>query len=146
MSQAGQNSSPSNFTSLTRVNTNGEMEESCLELIKDHKENIHVVMLASVLDYIPQHKSDGKIRSGSATMKVELIPTDKIISKLNPSESFKKIGFKLEPSIDEQTARDIANNYCNKYQLSQMVLNSFKDVSRTNHKAYLFTRDDISQK
>ena len=44
---------PSTFTSLTRVNTNGEMEESCLELIKDHKGNIHIVMLVSVLDYVP---------------------------------------------------------------------------------------------
>ena len=129
---------PHLYSSMTRVSTNQQMEEECKQLIDENKGNIEVVMLASVLDYVPKQTSSGKIRSGSNSLTAELIPTEKIISKLNPASGHKKIGFKLEPSLTESQAKEIAQDYCNKYGLSFMVLNSFSDVSPGKHKAYMF--------
>lgn len=130
---------PSVYSKLVSAETNETMEKACNDVLESSGLKVHVIMLASVLDYVPKEKQDGKLRSGSSSLNVELIPTEKIISKLNPCDGFTKVGFKLEPNLDLNSAEKIASDYTKKYSLSGMVLNSFEDVSPSNHRAFIFT-------
>jgi phosphopantothenoylcysteine decarboxylase/phosphopantothenate--cysteine ligase len=129
---------PNVSSSIQNVETNEEMLNACLTVLKRHDNRVHTVMLASVLDYIPEQRLEGKTRSGADELSVKLVPTKKIISELKPQPNYSKIGFKLEPDLTEQEAQTIAKDYIGKYSLSKMVLNSLGSVSSTKHSATMF--------
>ena len=54
---------PTCHSSLTNVETNEQMTEACSTIMSDHNNDIDVIMLASVLDYVPAEKHTGKMRS-----------------------------------------------------------------------------------
>jgi len=101
------------------------------------------IFCASVLDYEPAEKTIGKIKSGNDTLTVSFKPTPKIIEKINVS-SGAKIGFKLEIGLSEAEGKKLAENYITKYGLSAIILNELSAVSATKHKAWAFTKDNIS--
>ncbi len=139
--------SPASFTTKHRVETNEEMKNACLQELEASSPlgaAKAVVMLASVLDFVPQQTQSGKIRSHQK-LDVDFIRTEKIIAALNPSSGL-KVGFKLEAAMDAEQALQIARDYFDKYQLSMMVLNQLKDVDADRHRAFIVSRDkDLDQ-
>ncbi|SMF55314.1 phosphopantothenoylcysteine decarboxylase [Pseudobacteriovorax antillogorgiicola] len=129
---------PKAYSKLIEVDTNDSLERTSLQLVEEEK--AAVVFASSVLDFIPDQKQDGKIKS-SEDLQVSFVKTDKIIAKLKPEHGI-KVGFKLEADLDEAKAKAIATDYMEKYSLSLMVLNSLKEVTATAHKAYIVSRND----
>mgnify|MGYP003684628459 FL=1 len=111
--------------------------ESSLRVNRDQSS---VIFAASVLDFVPDSKFEGKLRSNEQ-LEVNFKQTVKIIGKLNPNSGL-KVGFKLEPDLNIEQAEAIAKDYMTKYKLSMIVINSLKDVDAIRHKAYVFTRGD----
>ena len=101
---------PQSCNILEQVETNDEMTLACKRALKG--ENTALVMLASVLDFVPSNKLDGKL-SSSEELKVDWKRTEKIISKLNPTSGL-KVGFKLEADLPIEKATSIASSYMSK--------------------------------
>ena len=135
---------PKVYTQLIVAEENHLMEEKALEIMDQGASA--AVVAASVLDFLPETCEPGKIRSADHDrLEVAMIRTHKIIERLKPSAGI-KVGFKLEVGLDDQQARSIACDYMKRYQLSQFVMNDLGDVSRTNHKARVFSRSDNDDK
>lgn len=124
---------PESFSRIEHVETNNQLEAACLKALEAGCGA--AILAASVLDFIPSSTVKGKI-SSSSDLKVEFKKADKIISKIKPKAGI-KVGFKLESSLTEQKALEIANQYFQKYDLSYMVLNPKSEVDSSQHFAYL---------
>lgn len=135
---------PSEFTSIHHVSTNDEMIDACQSVLNSAQNNCHLIMLASVLDFVPDRKKPGKIKSDLNEIVVKLVATDKIIAKLNINPGHAKIGFKLEYELSQKTAAEIADEYLSKYSLTSIFLNSLKAVSAEQHSGFLFNRKTSS--
>lgn len=133
---------PCTYSTLTAVETNDEMLAACKNIMGQFSNEIHIIMLASVLDYEPASRAKGKIRSGSNDLSLQLIPTQKIIDQLNPRRGFAKVGFKLEPECNLNESKIIATNYIEKYNLTKVVINSLTKISSTNHEAFLIKAEN----
>ena len=118
------------------------MESACLEALEN--KNSALIMLASVLDFVPSNKLNGKL-SSSESLNVDFVKTDKIISKLHPKSGI-KVGFKLEAQLPLEKAQTIADSYMSKYNLSFMVLNQLSHVDSNRHQAYLFNKSNQHEK
>ena len=124
---------PKSFSKIYHVETNSEMLAKCQQALSGDSA---LVMLASVLDFVPTTQFSGKL-SSSEELKVEFEKTEKIIAQLHPSSGL-KVGFKLESELSVEKASSIAKSYMSKYKLSYMVLNQLSLVSKNRHTAYLF--------
>ena len=113
---------PKSFSNMIHVETNEQMLEACQKSLAGN--NSALVMLASVLDFVPEKKLSGKL-SSSEELRVDFKKTDKIIAQLQPSSGL-KVGFKLESELPLEKASSIAKSYMTKYSLSYMVLNQLK--------------------
>jgi phosphopantothenoylcysteine decarboxylase/phosphopantothenate--cysteine ligase len=96
-----------------------------------------IVFMSSVLDYVPESTQKGKIRSGQNELTIKLVPTAKILPSL-VAKSGIKIGFKLEPELQLESAKKIAAQYIKDNALSLFVMNALTDVSASTHKALIF--------
>lgn len=96
------------------------------------------IFSAAVSDYEPIAKQSGKLRSGSTNLTIELRPTPKILESVK-DWPIKKIGFKLEPELNDRTVRDLYTEYKRKYHLDAMILNAIKDVGFHKHLASFVT-------
>ncbi len=132
---------PINYSHLYRISTNDQMLRACQQAIEEGSH--HLVMAASVLDFIPSQCVSGKIPS-DGSLSVEFQQTVKILDQLNPPGL--KIGFKLESDLNAEKAENIAQNYIKKYNLSMIVVNRLRDVSASSHKARVFVRHKNSFK
>ena len=132
--------SPRCFSYKVDVRTNEDMTAACTEALCHPIQPAQaLVMLASVLDFIPADTFTGKIKS-SDDLKVDFVKAQKIIASLHPSSGL-KIGFKLEADLDEKKAQIIAQDYFQRYQLSLMVLNQLSQVSDLKHQAFVISYD-----
>lgn len=137
---------PQLANSLSRIETNDELEAEAKAILSSLKDECHVIMLASVLDYVPEDRFSGKIRSSDSPLSVKLKPTSKIISKLSPATGYAKIGFKLEPAFEHGSALNIAKKYIKNYSLTSIVINSVDQVSENTHTAVAFETSKINDK
>lgn len=128
---------PRSVDELVAVETNEEMKRALSEEPADA-----AVLAASVLDFVPSERTNGKISSQSE-LKVSFRPTEKIIASISPRGGI-KVGFKLEAEITAERAQQIADDYGKKYSLSFMVINRLTDVSASDHKALVFERQQDS--
>lgn len=122
-------------STLTHAETYQAMHDKAVQHCQDGVDAI--VFMTSVLDYIPADTMSGKLRSGKASVALELKPTEKILPKLT-SRSGVKIGFKLESSITQNEANAVAERYIKDNQLSLFVVNQLKDVSAQSHRAWVY--------
>lgn len=129
---------PLNYNSLVNVETHEELKT---QSIKAAEESDSVIMLASVLDFVPEKKISGKVSSHSDFNNISLKKTEKILPLLKPKRGI-KIGFKLESLGNEAAMVEIARSYLEKYQLNYLVYNYLKDVSAENHRAQIFYLDE----
>jgi phosphopantothenoylcysteine decarboxylase/phosphopantothenate--cysteine ligase len=126
---------PKVFTELYNIETNLEMEEAITKTLATVQ--AHIIMSAAVLDYVPAHRTPGKIRSGSPIETLELKSTDKIISKIKTNGK-KRIAFKLEPEGTNSETK--AKEYLSKYSLDYVFTNVINSVSHSMHKATLYSK------
>jgi phosphopantothenoylcysteine decarboxylase/phosphopantothenate--cysteine ligase len=126
---------PKVFTELYNIETNLEMEEAITKTLATVQ--AHIIMSAAVLDYVPAHRTPGKIRSGSPIETLELKSTDKIISKIKTNGK-KRIAFKLEPEGTNLETK--AKEYLSKYSLDYVFTNVINSVSHSMHKATLYSK------
>ncbi|MBP9708011.1 MAG: hypothetical protein KBD78_10220 [Oligoflexales bacterium] len=132
---------PLNYNSLVNVETHEELKT---QSIKAALESDSVIMLASVLDFVPDRKISGKVSSQSDFNNISLKKTEKILPLLKPKRGF-KIGFKLESLSDAAKMAEIAHNYLDKNDLNFLVYNYLKDVSAENHRAQIFYFDETKK-
>jgi phosphopantothenoylcysteine decarboxylase/phosphopantothenate--cysteine ligase len=126
---------PQAFSQLIRIDTNEQLEKESLALIKAHNVDA-VIGAASVLDYVPQERISGKVRSGSPNLDVRFKPTVKIIKHLQPAKNI-KVGFKLETEFDADTMDQLIRDQFEQNELSLMVLNQLSDVGINKHRAII---------
>ncbi|MFK7824945.1 MAG: phosphopantothenoylcysteine decarboxylase [Oligoflexales bacterium] len=130
---------PKVFTYLKPCETNSEMESECLQLLK-HRAGA-AVCAASILDFLPSEKVEGKIKSNQhESINFTMHRTHKIIEKLEPRRKV-KVGFKLETYYSADEAHSYAQTYMSNYDLSLMVLNQLRDVSLDKHTALIYPRN-----
>lgn len=127
---------PKVFNSLIHVETHIEMLEA-IHTITNTIEP-HLIMAAAVLDYVPKDRLSGKMRSGASGKNIELIPTSKILSQIEPNGK-KRIAFKLEPEGSDLEMR--SKEYLNKYSLDYLFANRISAVSSTEHHGTLFSQE-----
>lgn len=117
------------------VETNEEMENAAVSLVA--KGVCGAVFVAAILDYAPEKRAAGKLRSGSDSLSIELRPMPKIIQRIMlPGKP--KIGFKLEPSMDLENAKKIAASYGSKYDLSLLIANGIDTMGHRSHGGIAF--------
>ncbi len=133
---------PTCYSRLHHIETNDQLKAKSQQLVDES--DCDVIFATSVLDYVPAKKQQGKIKSDT-DLHVDFIKTEKILAGLNPTKG-RKVGFKLESSLDEPGAAAIAKDYMNRYHLDFMVLNALKAVDQQRHAAFIFQKKaaDIS--
>ena len=97
------------------------------------------VMAASVLDYEPEQKEAGKIRSDRPSFSLSLKPTPKLIRLVNPSSGI-KVGFKLEVDLSSNLSQ-LARKMSSDYGLSMLVYNQLSEVGPSKHRAQVVVQD-----
>lgn len=127
---------PRNFWRMTPVETNSDMAQACRDALGNGASG--AILAASVLDFAPEHKTSGKIKSADhERLSLSMVRQPKIISDIHPSSGV-KVGFKLETGLTEEAAFKLAQSYMTKYSLSLMVINDLRDVDQSRHKAWFF--------
>ena len=129
---------PRVFTRLLRIETNEELLDQSLKSVNEGAGA--AIFAASVLDFIPEHPTTGKIKSDQQ-LTVTFRKSEKIIGRIQPHLGL-KVGFKLETSLSTAQMRFIAKEYMDKYDLRLMVVNLLKDVDEHRHAATIFERGD----
>ena len=130
---------PRVFTELKLCQTNAEMESESLKLL-DGKA-CAAICAASILDFLPTKKVEGKIKSKNhESIDIIMHRTHKIIAKIKPVGKV-KVGFKLESHLTAEDAFTYAQTYMSKYDLSLMVINQLGDVSLDKHTALIYPRE-----
>ena len=85
---------------------------------------------AAVLDYVPKEPVKGKITSGSESLNVELVKTDKHIDILGEiCEGAIRIGFKLEANIEAEDLIIRAKEQIERAKMNAVVANNLDYLS-----------------
>lgn len=105
------------------------------------KEYDIVIHSAAVSDYRPAKIFRGKIRSGISRLKIELVPTVKIIGlikKIDPSVFL--VGFKYEPGANRQKLIKEARDLIKRSSLDLAVANT---INKKRYSSYILEGDKI---
>ena len=130
--------------------------DDLLSLIKKELKKKYDVIIhaAAISDYKLKNPYKTKMKSGQKEIKLNLIPTEKIINKFKKiSPDSLLVGFKLESSSDKKFLLDKASKLIDKANCDIVIANSLKN----NYKGYVvdnnkkvldsaISRDDLSQK
>lgn len=127
---------PSVYSSLRRIETVAELQQACHQALNETCDAL--VMAASVLDYEPEVRLTGKLKSRQP-LSVNFKPTPKIIRDLHPRSGI-KVGFKLESGTDPEQDRVTAQSYFDDYGLSLLVMNHWQTIGGNDHPTILYQR------
>jgi len=95
------------------------------ELKKDYDIILH---LAAVSDYQPKKPQASKISSDLKRLKLQLVPTEKLIDKIKPlSPQVILVGFKMEEKLKSRAWKARVSRLFQKAQCDLVVLNSLKE-------------------
>ncbi len=133
---------PASYSKIENILTTSDMLTACQTANAGGLSG--AVFCASVLDYEPNQRSDGKIKSGQSDFSVSFKPTPKIIGSID-LKGKPKVGFKLEVAVNDHQITAIADDYCKKYSLSCLIVNKLSSVSATNHHAWAVSADGSKQ-
>jgi|TARA_B100001996_G_scaffold280290_1_gene220754 phosphopantothenoylcysteine decarboxylase/phosphopantothenate--cysteine ligase len=107
----------------------GGMLDESIHLAKSNTEPEFWVHAAAVLDYEPEY-SDGKMPSGADNWNIKLQPTKKHLQVLKEHvEGSRRIGFKLEVGVDEETLISKSKNLISDNDLVAVVANLLDEVN-----------------
>ena len=103
------------------------------------------VHAAAVLDYEPDY-NEGKTPSGNENWKIDLQPTKKHLRTLKDHvEGSRRIGFKLEVGVDEETLISKSRNLISENRLEAVVANLLDEVNGYSNKRcrIVFSNGDV---
>ncbi len=115
-----------------------EFDKQIVKLLKSKRYDA-IIHMAAVSDYRIKRPKSGKIASGKKSIKLELIPTEKIIRKIRclaPKSLL--IQFKLQPyrrGLIDDAYQSLVHN-----KSSFVVANALQDLN-TGYKGFLIDRD-----
>lgn len=118
-----------------------ELRSSVIRELKRKKYDI-AIHSAAVSDYRPAAKSRGKIRSGLRRLRLELVPTEKIVDifkKVRPG--LFTVGFKFLPQASRGKLIKEARSLMRRAGLELVIANTAK---KDAYEAYLIGRDCVS--
>ncbi|MFH1397931.1 MAG: phosphopantothenoylcysteine decarboxylase [Candidatus Omnitrophota bacterium] len=96
---------------------------------------------AAVSDYRPAKSVKGKINSGKFKLRLDLVPTPKIINRIKKIDSsLFLVGFKYEPGNDKKTLIQKAKKLMSKSNADIIVANT---SGKKGYQAYIINRDKI---
>lgn len=130
---------PSSIPHITKTLSHEEMLHSAQSHLKERPS--HIIMLASVLDYLPKTPHHGKIPSGRRDLSVTLTPTSKIRSQLFPGaapcgRAYHKICFKLEPELlSLEQHRALLLKWHAEDGVDVVVMNALEDMKEGGYRA-----------
>lgn len=112
-------------------------------VIKELKANKYDVLVhsAAVVDYRPSIVSKEKIKSGKNFLRLNLVPTQKIIDamrRISPSSFL--VGFKFEPGVNKSTLLKRANILLCRSDLDLVVANN---ICKNKYQAYIVNKHRI---
>ena len=117
-----------------------ELRKKLFSELSNRKYNI-LIHSAAVSDYRPIKNYKGKMDSGIKKLRLELIPTDKIINLFKKTyPSIFVVGFKFEPSTSKNALFNKARRLLNNSGIELVVANS---IGKFGYRAYLLTRNKI---
>jgi len=98
-----------------------------------------IIHAAAVSDYLLSHTYGAKLSSGFSNIKLELVPTEKLIEKIKKicPGSF-LVGFKLESDAKEELLRIKAGHLIRSAGCDLVVANC---LSHGNYRAFIFDKD-----
>lgn len=105
------------------------------------------VHAAAVLDYVPDY-NEGKTASGNENWKIDLQPTKKHLRILKDYvKGSRRIGFKLEVGVDEETLLSKSRNLISENGLEAVVANLLDEVNGHSKKRcrIVFSNGDVER-
>ena len=121
---------------LIRFKTFDDLKRNILKELKTGRYGI-IIHSAAVSDYRPQRYFNGKISSSLKGIKINLIPTEKIIDKLKKiDKNLFVVGFKFSP---EATAANIKKEAKNMFLRSGVDLVIANTLRNSRYLAYILT-------
>jgi phosphopantothenoylcysteine decarboxylase / phosphopantothenate---cysteine ligase len=132
---------PRVFSKFIATETYEDLADACAQ--HAHQKCQAGIFMASVLDFVPRERHSGKI-SSSEQLNVEFRKTEKILKDISCRRGI-KVAFKLEATMNEDRAAEIAQKYCAEYGLSMLVVNALQDIKASHHRSIVFerTKDDV---
>ena len=132
---------PVAYSSMVAAKTPAEMGEQAQLLLQSHPDAA-LVMVAAVLDFVPDKTVEGKISSQQQELNVRLVPVPKLIQTLQPRSQVKVV-FKQPAVFDpKQDVRATIGAYFDpdqKTRASLLVVNPQAAMTAGNYCAYLFS-------
>lgn len=127
--------------SFEQVNTNQEMRASILRAVRKFQPQFFI-STAAVLDFEPIEKKTGKVSSKNSWV-IKLRPAPKIIDEVKKKyPKTKIIAFKLETQ-KLKSQKNFVNRYLKQKDLFGLCLNYLPQISKTQHKALLYTSQGV---
>jgi len=127
-----------------------ELKEKIEKELRAHKYDI-LIHSAAVADYRPKKVSSGKISSGVKNLRLDLVPTEKIIKAIKKiDKDIFLVGFKFEPQAKKQVLLKEARNLMRSTGADLVVANSAKNgylaylVSAVNNHGPFNTKESMS--
>jgi phosphopantothenoylcysteine decarboxylase / phosphopantothenate---cysteine ligase len=128
---------------LIRFNFYDELRAILKKELSEHPYDI-VLHSAAVSDYRAKDPYQGKLRSGKKDLKINLIPTFKIVDLLKPiNPAILLVGFKYEPLGSREMLLKEAAALMKRASCDMVVANS---APRGRYQATLVTRKDVSNR
>jgi phosphopantothenoylcysteine decarboxylase/phosphopantothenate--cysteine ligase len=127
--------SPLQADSITNVQTHQQMSDAIQSVFADQKPSA-AIFAASVLDFEPEVKLHGKLRSTNDAPNIKLKKTAKLLA-LAPADLRTKIAFKLEVGGSDLELDQLAAEYAHAYSCSMVITNRLNQVSNSAHLARL---------
>jgi phosphopantothenoylcysteine decarboxylase/phosphopantothenate--cysteine ligase len=118
----------------------GELERRIKKELKSTGYDI-VIHSAAVVDYQPKRPGPGKIRSGIKNLKLELVPTRKLINAVKRfSPKVKLVGFKFEPRASDRYLVVEARKLMRNSASDLVVANTY---GRNGYKAFIVSPSGV---
>ena len=140
------NYNPPDYLPYRTIDTYQEYRQTVVEELARNKYRWGIFS-AAVADYQPKQIFSGKIPSGGALKKIELIPTVKVIAEVRTKyPQLNMITFKYQENVTHEELMAIANKRLE--QNYQMVVANRGEEKGTNNEqiAYLITKNNPPQK
>jgi phosphopantothenoylcysteine decarboxylase/phosphopantothenate--cysteine ligase len=125
---------PESYLNCQRFQTFAELEKLVEKISNSGKYSFDIIInCAAISDYTSKVKHKGKLSSGKAELKLNLVPTKKIIPEIKKraANSF-IVGFKAESKIKEPELIDKAIQRMKEWKIDMMVGNDLERVKATD--------------
>jgi phosphopantothenoylcysteine decarboxylase/phosphopantothenate--cysteine ligase len=121
---------PPEYISFERFENVSDLEKKVKKLIPNGKKMFHIIIVcAAISDYTPTKQIHGKVPSGKDKLKIELVPTKKIIKIIrNKTKKGFIVGYKAEANQSESKILEQAYKRLKEWGLNLIIANDLSKV------------------